>query len=205
MLDAFYVHWPKVPLPSSWGTGSPNSETAYHLLTDVIWSISSDDPDDATPTLQRLLAKARYADLHTDMKNILAGLERQKALREFGPPSPSKVVAMLDKSEIVTVEGLRALLIDELTAYQADLDRSEATSKDVFYKDFQKSERLGEVPAALRIADRFRLLLKGQDVVVEPEKQMRAATRYDITFTKLIDSVRKLPVVEVKGQWHKEL
>ena len=112
---------------------------------------------------------------------------------------------MLDKSEIVTVEGLRALLIDELTAYQADLDRSEATSKDVFYKDFQKSERLGEVPAALRIADRFRLLLKGQDVVVEPEKQMRAATRYDITFTKLIDSVRKLPVVEVKGQWHKEL
>jgi hypothetical protein len=139
------------------------------------------------------------------MKNILAGLERQKALREFGPPSPSKVVAMLDKSEIVTVKGLRALLIDELTAYQADLDRSEATSKDVFYKDFQKSERLGEVPAALRIADRFRLLLKGQDVVVEPEKQMRAATRYDITFTKLIDSVRKLPVVEVKGQWHKEL
>ena len=112
---------------------------------------------------------------------------------------------MLDKSEIVTVEGLRALLIDELTAYQADLDGSETTSKDVFYKDFQKGERLGEVPAALRIADRFRLLLKGQGIVVEPEKQMQAATRCDITFTKMIDSVRKLLVVEVKGQWHKEL
>lgn len=205
LLDAFFVHWPQVPLPSSWGTGSPNSETAYRFLTDVIWSISSDDPDDAIPTLQRLLAKARYVDLHNDMKSMLAGLERQKALRDFEPPSPSKVVAMLDKSEIVTVEGLRALLIDELTAYQADLDGSETTSKDVFYKHFQKGERLGEVPAALRIADRFRLLLKGQGIVVEPEKQMRAATRCDITFTKMIDSVRKLLVVEVKGQWHKEL
>ncbi len=205
LLDAFFVHWPKVPLPSSWGTGSPNSETAYRFLTEVIWSINSDDPDNAIPTLQRLLANSRYLDLHNEMKSMLSGLERQKALRDFEPPSPSKVVAMLDKSEILTVEGLRALIIDELTAYQADLNGSETTSKDVFYKNFEKGERLGEVPAALRIADRFRLLLKGQGIVVEPEKQMQAATRCDITFTKMIDNVRKLLVVEVKGQWHKDL
>ena len=88
LLDAFFVHWPKVPLPSSWGTGSPNSETAYRFLTEVIWSISSDDPDNAIPTLQRLLANTRYVDLHNDMKSMLAGLERQKALRDFKPPSP---------------------------------------------------------------------------------------------------------------------
>jgi hypothetical protein len=205
LLDAFFVYWPKVPLPSSYGTESPNAETAYRFLTEVISSINSDNPDNAIPALQRLLANTRYVDLHNDMKSMHSGLERQKALRDFEPPSPSKIAAMLDKSEIVTVEGLRALLIDELAAYQADLDGSETTSRDVFYKDYKKGERLGEVAAALRIADRFRLLLKVRGIVVEPEKQMQAATRCDITCTKMIDNVRKLLVIEVKGQWHEKL
>ncbi len=51
ILDAFIDKWPKVDLPSHWGTESPKEEKAYRFLTEVIWSLSSDDPDDAIPVL----------------------------------------------------------------------------------------------------------------------------------------------------------
>ena len=70
ILDAFIDKWPKVDLPSHWGTGSPKEENAYRFLTKVIWSINSDDPDDAIPVLGRLLADSRFADLHNDLKSI---------------------------------------------------------------------------------------------------------------------------------------
>jgi len=205
VLDAFIGEWPKLELKSNNINEDSDEENAYRYLTEVVWSLSVDDPDASLPVIERLLVDRRYISMQKDLKSIRAAQIRKKALRNFEPPSPSKVVGMLDKCEVVTVEGLRALLIDELLAYQADLNGSETTSKDVFYKNFAKGERIVEVPAALRVADRLRLLLKSQGITVEPEKQMKAATRCDITCTKMIDNVRKLLVVEVKGQWHKEL
>jgi hypothetical protein len=72
ILDAFISQWPKVDLPNHWGSGSPKGENAYRFLTDVIWSINSDDPDDAIPVLERLLADLRFADLHNNLKSIHA-------------------------------------------------------------------------------------------------------------------------------------
>lgn len=37
ILDIYVDAWPKVYLPSSWGTGSPPAETAYRFLRDIIF------------------------------------------------------------------------------------------------------------------------------------------------------------------------
>ncbi|WP_395449809.1 hypothetical protein ACHMW7_08330 [Aminobacter sp. UC22_36] len=205
ILDAFIDVWPKVDLPNHSGSDSPKEEKAYRFLTEAIWNIGKCDPDTSLPVLDRLLGDTRFADMHQDLRSIRASEVRKKALRNFQAPDPIKLVALLEKGEIATVEGLRAMMLDELQKYQADLIGSETTSKDVFYKDYKKGERLGEVAATLRIADRIRLRLEDKGVSVTPEHQLQDAKRCDFTCTKFIDNHRRLLVVEVKGQWHEEL
>ncbi len=92
ILDAFIDQWPRVHLPGSFGTGSPKEETAHRSLTKIVWSISVDDPDRAIPVLDRLVADARFADFHMNLKNIRAGQVRRKALRDFEPPTPGEIM-----------------------------------------------------------------------------------------------------------------
>lgn len=202
ILEAFIDKWPKVDLPSNWGTESPKEENAYRFLTEVIWSINSDDPDDAIPVLDRLLANPRFADLHKDLKSMHAGQMRKKALRNFEPPTPQEIVNRLDRDEVVTVEGLRQLVIQELQDFQKAIDGGEFNSADRFY---EKGERLDEVRSTEIIAERLNLRLEPQGISVTPEHQLKAAKRSDFTATKMIGGKRRLLVTEVKGQWHREL
>jgi hypothetical protein len=133
ILDAFIDKWPKVDLPNHWGSGSPKGENAYRFLTDVIWSINSDDPDDAIPVLERLLADSRFSDLHNELKSIHANQVRNKALRDFEPPTLQEIANHLDRDAVVTVEGLRQLVIEELQRFQKDIDGGEFNSADRFY------------------------------------------------------------------------
>jgi hypothetical protein len=202
ILDAFIEKWPKVNLPSHWGTGSPKEENAYRFLTKVIWSINSDDPDDAIPVLERLLPDLRFADLQNDLKSIYAGQVRKKALRDFEPPTPQEIVNRLDRNIVVTVEGLRQLVIQELQDFQKAIDGGEFNSADRFY---EKGDRLNEVRSTEIIAERLNLRLEPQDISVTPEHQLKGAKRSDFTATKMIGGKRRLLVTEVKGQWHDEL
>lgn len=202
ILDAFIDKWPKVDLPSHWGTGSPKEENAYRFLTEVIWSIDSDNPDDAIPVLDRLLADLRFADLHNDLKSIHAGQVRKKALRDFEPPTPQDVVNRLDRNAVVTVEGLRQLVIQELQDFQKSINGGEFNSADRFY---ERGERLGEIRSTEIIAERLNLRLEPQGISVTPEHQLKSAKRSDFTATKMIGGKRRLLVTEVKGQWHDEL
>lgn len=202
ILDTFIEQWPKVDLPSHWGTGSPKEETAYRFLTEVIWSINSDDPDDVIPVLDRLIADPRFADLHNDMKSIHFGQMKKKALRDFEPPTPQEIVNRLDRDDVVTVEGLRQLVIQELQDFQKSIDGGEFNSADRFY---EKCERLGEVRSTEIIAERLNLRLEPQSISVTPEHQLKSANRSDFTVSKMIGGKRRLLVTEVKGQWHREL
>jgi hypothetical protein len=202
ILDAFIDKWPKVHLPTSYGTGSPKEETAYRFLTEIIWSINSDDPDDAFPVVNRLLADPRFADLQKDLKSIHAGLVRKKALRDFEPPTPEEIVNRLDRDEVITVEGLRQLVIQELQKFQKTIDGGEFNSVDRFY---EKGKHLDEVRSTLIIAERLNLMLERQGITVTPEHQLKSAKRSDFTVTKMIGGRRRLLVAEVKGQWHREL
>ncbi|MEW8693224.1 MAG: hypothetical protein AB2535_19490, partial [Candidatus Thiodiazotropha endolucinida] len=118
ILEAFIDKWPKVDLPNHWGTGSPKEENAYRFLIDVIWLINLDDPDEAIPVLERLLEDSRFVDTHKDLMSIRADQVRKKALRDFEPPIPREIVNRLDRDEVVTVEGLRQLMIQELQDFQ---------------------------------------------------------------------------------------
>ena len=202
ILDAFIDKWPKVDLPSHWGTGSPKEENAYRFLTEVIWLISSDDPDDAIPVLDRLLADPRFVDLQKELKSIHADQVRKKALRDFEPPTPQEIVTRLDHDAVVTVEGLRQLVIQELQDFQKAIDGGEFNSADRFY---EKGERLDEVRSTEIIAERLNLRLEPQGISVTPEHQLKDAKRSDFTVAKMISGKRRLLVTEVKGQWHKEL
>jgi len=202
ILDAFIDKWPKVDLPSCYGTGSPKEENAYRFLTEVVSFINSDAPEDAIPVLDRLLAGSRFADLHKDLKSIHASQVRKKALRNFEPPTPQEIVNLLDLDAVVTVEGLRQLMIQELQDFQKAIDGGEFNSADRFY---EKGDRLDEIRSTKIIAERFNLRLEPKGIFVTLEHQLRGAKRSDFTATKVIGGKRRLFVIEVKGQWHREL
>lgn len=202
ILEAFIDKWPKVDLPSHWGTDSPKEESAYRFLTEVPWYISSAEPDDAIPVLSRLLVNPRFADLHKDLKSIYAEQVRKRALRDFEPPTPQEIINRLDRDVVVTVEGLRQIVIQELQDFQKAIYGGEFNSADRFY---EKGERLGEVRSTEIIAERLNLRLEPQGISVTPEHQLKNSNRSDFTATKMIGGRRRLLVTEVKGQWHKEL
>ncbi len=200
ILNAFIDEWPKVDPPSTGGITI--EEKAYGFLTDVIWSINSDDPDDAFPVLRRLLADQRLVDLHNGLKHIYSSQLKKKALRDFEPPTPQEIVNLLDRDEVVTVEGLRQLVIQELQDFQKAIDGGEYNSAHHFY---EKGDRLDEVRSTEIIAERLNLRLEPQGVSVILEHQVKGAKRSDFTVAKIIGGKRRLLVAEVKGQWHREL
>lgn len=207
ILQAFFEQWPKVQLPSNWGTGSPDGETAYRFLTDIIWSIGNDSPDEAIPVLHQLLAEPHFANIHIPLKSIQADQLRKKALRDFEPPTSTKIVDLLDNNAVVTVEGLRQLILLELTNYQKDIVGGEFNPANRYYTNNIKGEkvRLGEVASVEIIAERLNLVLHPQSVSITCEHQTQNQNRIDITASKVIDGKRRLLVIEVKGQWHKDL
>lgn len=207
ILNGFIDKWPKVYLPSAWGTGDPENEIAYRFLTEIFWVLDKNISNDSISILNKLIADNRFRDFELNLKSIRASILRKIALTNFEAPSPQKIVSLLDKNEVATVEGLRALLLEELELYQKDLNGSETTTKEIFYnfKAKDEVERLGEVDATLRIADRLRLRLEPKGFIITPEHQMQHANRCDITCAKLIDNKKRLLVIEAKGQWHKDL
>ncbi|MEG6215376.1 hypothetical protein UXO42_09495 [Enterobacter quasihormaechei] len=202
ILDAFVEHWPHVDLPDSWGSDSPREEKAYRFLSDLIWSINSDTPDDALPVLDRLLNDPRITNLHKELQSIYAGQIRKKTLRDFEPPTPDDIVQRLDCDSVITVEGLRQLVIQELDDFQKAIDGGEFNSADRFY---EKNDRLDEVKSTEIIAERLNLRLQPQGISITSEHQLKGKNRSDFTASKLIGGRRRLLVTEVKGQWHKEL
>ena len=202
ILEAFIDEWPKVNLPTHWGTGSPKEENAYRFLTEIIWSINSDAPDDAIPVLDRLIASPRFTEMHNDLKSIYSNQIRKIALRDFEPPTPLEILDRLDRDTVVTVEGLRELLIQELKLFQKAINGGEFNSADRFY---EKSERIDEIKSTQIIAERLNLRLEPQAISVTPEHQLKDANRSDFTVSKFISGRRKLLVTEVKGQWHKDI
>ncbi|WP_287234725.1 hypothetical protein [Vibrio sp.] len=207
ILVTFFHQWPKVHLPSSWGTGSPKGETAYRFLTEIIWSIGSDTPDEAIPVLDRLIEDHIFSDIQRELKSIKAEQLRKKSLRDFEPPTPEKIVDLLDNNAVVTVEGLRQLVLQQLEDYQKDIDGGEFNAATRYYTkdDNGKVIHRNEVSCVEIIAERLNLVLYPQSIAISSEYQTKNQNRIDITAAKMIEGKRRLLVIEAKGQWHKDL
>lgn len=207
ILEAFFDKWPKVYLPGNWGTSSPEGETAYRFLIEIIWSIGKDSPDEAIAVLNRLILKPQFMEIHKDLKSIQAEQLRNKALRNFEAPTAAKIVDLLDNNAVVTVEGLRQLVIQELQSYQKEIDGGEFNVADRFYtKDKSLNDvHLDEVRSVEIIAERLNTVFHPQNITITAEHQTRNQNRIDITAAKMLDGKRRLLVIEAKGQWHSEL
>lgn len=207
VLGAFFDKWPKTDLPSSYGSGSPDEEIAYRFLTNIIWSIGNDTPNEAIAVLSRLINDQRFTDIHKELKSIKAVQVRKKALRDYEPPTPLEIVEQLDNNAVVTVEGLRQTILQELTNYQKYIDGGEFNTGNRFYSKDRNGiyTRLGEVESVEIIAERLQVVFHPQSIVVTSEHQTKNQNRIDITAAKMIDGIRRLLVIEAKGQWHSDL
>lgn len=164
--------------------------------------MNADAPDCAIPVIKRLLSDTLYADFHKDMQSMLSSLERQKALENFKPPSPSEIVEMLDQDAVVTVEGLRQLVLQELSKLQSAIDGGEFNTAERFYAG---TKRLDEEPCTRIIAERLSLILEPKNITITPEHHLKHDKRCDFTTAKVLAGKRCLLVTEVKGQWHPKL
>ena len=202
ILDSYVGAWPKVYLPSSWGSGDPPGERAYRFLGDVVYVIGRDKPDRSIPVLDKLLSDNRFADFNDELRSIKAAAFRKKALQDFQPPKPLDVVAALDCNCVSTVEDLRAVLVEQLEELEIWLHGAETDPLDVFYEN---GSHLDENTCRNRIVDRLAPQLAALNLSVEIERHMADFNRCDITVSAMIDGRRRLLVIEVKGQWHPEL
>ncbi len=202
ILDAYVDAWPKVGLPQSWGTSSPRKETAYRFLRDVFWKTDKDLPVNRIAVLKEIIADDRFREFHDAAHSMLIKATRDRVLMEFRPPSPVEIYRLLHKNLPVTVEGLRALMREEIEKLQQYIRGSEFDLAEKFYSG---GERVDETTASKRIAEHLQnnLAPKGMDVSIE--HQLHGGTRCDIAAAKMFDGTRKLVVIEVKGQWHVDL
>ncbi|WP_121775007.1 NACHT domain-containing protein [Acinetobacter bereziniae] len=211
ILDEFIDQWPKVDLPDSSSTGDTLNEKAYSFLSNLIWNFTKHISDTTLSIVNNLISDSRFETMRLSLKSIRSTLIRNLALVNFKAPSPDDIVSFLNNDGVITVEGLRVLILEELEFYQNDLRGGDTTSPSLFYhKQYNGSTiteyiHLNEVDATKIVADRLKLRLSSKGIIVTLEHQMQHANRCDITFAKVIDNQRKLLVLESKGQWHKEL
>lgn len=202
LLDAFVDAWPTVPLPSSWGSGSPKGEAAYRFLNSLIWRISNDEPANQIEYLEKLLADSRFKQWRDGCRHLLTEAKRKRLLLNFTAPSPEAVCGLLDSSRVSTVEDLRALVLEELRTAERWFRHSETDPIAAFYVG---GIHVDENTARNRIVERLEPRLRQLDVTVAIETAMAQQNRCDFTAASSIEGQRACLVVEVKGQWHRKL
>ncbi|WGE89687.1 hypothetical protein [Actinobacillus arthritidis] len=206
ILNTFIKKWQEVHLPSMHGSDSPPSEKAYRFLSGLIYKLEGSNEDNPIPVIDRLLQDVRYTKFYTDLKSIRFNYLRKSAIQNFQAPTAEQIVNLLDKDEIISVENLRAVILEELQTYQNDLDGHDISTKSIFYNgEMNIANRVDENTATQRIAERLRLRLENRQVIPIREGYMKDDNRCDIVFSKLINGKRKILPVEVKGQWHPQL
>lgn len=202
ILDKFIDRWPPVPLPSSYGTGSPKPEAAYRFLTDIVYTIGRDTTDAVLPALDGLIADPRMAPFLKHLQSIRAASKRARSLRDFTPPSAAAVRAALDQGRPASVEHMRRIVVEFLGRLQDDVFGGDLGVIDQFY---EKGQRLGENVATRRIVNWLRPRLEPLGFVDVIEHQLAGGNRCDITASIQMPAGRRMLVVEVKGQWNTEL
>lgn len=202
ILDAFVDVWPMVELPDSHGTGSPRGERAYRYLTEIVWTIGRDDPINAIAVIDRLRTDGRFANFDRTLRSVRASSARARTLEDYLPPSPTDVVRMLNVAGPVTVEHLRAILLERLGALQREIRGGDLDIRALFYNGEVK---VGENVATERTVALLRPRLQSLGLSDALEHQMARENRCDITVATVIAGRRRLLTIEAKGQWNRAL
>ncbi|CUX66603.1 conserved hypothetical protein [Agrobacterium tumefaciens str. Kerr 14] len=202
ILDAFIDVWPKVHLPNSFGSSDPDDEKAYRFIIECVHGIGNGVADRRAVVIERMLADGRFADFRDLLMTMRAEAGRELALQDFRAPSPADINRLIDRNDVASVEDMRALVVEELGEVQKWLQGSETDPLDVFYPG---GKRVDENTARNRIVDRLQGRMTALGLSVTIERHMARSNRCDITASAVIQEISRLLVVEVKGQWNKEL
>jgi len=202
ILTTFFDQWPEVKLSSSWGTGSPPAEKAYRYLSGIPSRIGRNSPETAIPVLDRLIDDEKFVKFRSALLSEKAFSMRKMALGNFYPPSPSDISALFRDQDIASVEDLRAFAIETLSNLAQQIRQSETDTLETFYS---ADKHVDENRARNRIVDLLNSQMKALNLSIEIERHMKDSNRCDITVTSMINGQRRLLMIEVKGQWHREL
>lgn len=198
---AYRPHWPVVPLPSSWGTGSPRGETAYRYLRDSVWQIGRDEPNVALPVIERLLAEDIMAPSYNDLRSIRAELRRRSAVASVRP-GPADMARFIDAGLPASVEQARTLAMELFQELQREILAGHTGLRDQFYDG---GVRLNEVRGMARVAAWLRPRLTPLDIHDVVEHKLEERNRCDLTATRMVNGTPRMLVIEGKGQWHRDL
>ncbi|WP_155807102.1 hypothetical protein [Bibersteinia trehalosi] len=205
ILDTFWQEYPEVELSDIYGSESPDDEKAYRFLTNVIFFLGKNESDNTITVIDRLLNTPEFINLHSDLKSIRYNYLKKTVMQSFQAPKPEQIVKLIERDEIISVENLRAVIIEELQSYQDDLNGHDITTKSIFYNgNMELTNRVDENTATQYIAERLRRL-ENRQIIVSREHYMKDDKRCDIVLSKLIEGNRKIVPIEVKGQWHSEV
>src|SRR5258708_10542651 len=97
---------------------------------------------------------------------------------------------------------MRAVLIELLDEIQGRLKGAATNPVDGFYSG---DERVDENTARNRIVEMLEAKLNALNLGIVVEHQMKDTNRCDITASTSLNGTQIVLVIEVKGQWHKEL
>ena len=202
ILHTFIDRWPPVPLPSSYGSHSPKPEIAFRFLSDIVYMIGRDTTASVITVLNDLIDDPRMEPFHNNLRSLRAASKRQRSLRDFTPPKIRDVRAALDQGRPASVEHMRRIFVELLARLQDDIHGGDLGLIDQFY---EKDRRLGENDATKRVVNWLRPRLEPLGFVDVIEHQLAGGNRCDITASIQTPTGRRMLVVEVKGQWNKEL
>ena len=205
ILNTFWQEYPEIELSDIYGSESPDDEKAYRFLTNVIFFLGKNESDNTITVIDRLLNTPEFINLHSDLKSIRYNYLKKTVMQSFQAPKPEQIVKLIERDEIISVENLRAVIIEELQSYQDDLNGHDITTKSIFYNgNMELTNRVDENTATQYIAERLRRL-ENRQIIVSREHYMKDDKRCDIVLSKFIEGNRKIVPIEVKGQWHSEV
>lgn len=202
ILRGFTEYWYPTGSPVEYNEEDQRDKDSRRFLHDIVYGFSTTDPTVAIPVIRELIGDDRMRPFLLDLKSVLAGLERDRMFRDYAPPSPQDITAMLDKDEVVTVEGLRETILFHLEEYQQHVRHSEFNALNRFYPG---GTHLGEEASTDIITEWLSSRLQPRGISVIKEHEVHDEKRADFSATRMLGGKRLLLMAEVKGQWNKGL
>lgn len=179
-----------------------NPDSDFEFLKNIIWRIESLSTEEVLELSNKYLKDNRFAVYESELKSIYSNAIKRKGLEEFSIPLVSDVISFFQERSIVTVEDLRARVIEVFDEYQRELIGSETNPKQKFYS---ADKHVNENTARDRIVEDIKNIFRKFDASINIESYMADNNRCDITIDKVFNGQQSRLVIEVKGQWHKEV
>ncbi|WP_196160987.1 NACHT domain-containing NTPase [Reinekea sp. G2M2-21] len=210
LLLGFAPLWPKVHLPSHWGTDSPKEQTAYRFLRDLTWKLNEHEPMDRIRACEELLQSPLMHDYSADLRSILYNARRSLCSVDSAELTAVEVSDYFRNQSIPSVSALREIVLEELAALQGDLEGGDLDLWHQFYNSIKEGHVTTYKPRIENecnqvVAERLRQRLRHLGCTAVTEKYYANEKRADISVERQRGQTSFLLPMEAKRQMHPDL